>query len=438
MTQSAGQRRGFAILSLASGALGVVIAIVSAGNQFPVGLIALVLLLVAAGLAVDGLFNIGNRRLAELIIAVILAVVAIVIVVLRSWWLLIGTLVVIALFAIAIAAASRAFRVSVPLPVVAPPSAPVLIYNRRSGDGKADRLHLADEAERRGYRTIELVKGDDLRALAEGAVADGADALAMAGGDGSQAVVADVAASHDLPYACIPSGTRNHFALDLGVDRDDAVGALDSFVEGGERRVDLGVVNGQVFVNNVSLGVYGEAVQRESYRNAKAKTLLDVASQVLGPNADQPSISWHYPNGTEHESVAAVMVSNNQYRLGHIIGSGTRPSIEDGLLGVAVIADPASRPGSTRLQHLWSEWVAPTFEIDSDTDLNAGIDGEAATLTAPVRFEIRHQVLRARIARRHPGASPSADVPDGALDSVRALFRIALGQPVHVATRQAA
>ena len=82
--------------------------------------------------------------------------------------------------------------------------------------------------------------------------------------------------------------------------------------------------------------------------------------------------------------------------------------------------------------------MAPTFEIDSDTDLNAGIDGEAATLTAPVRFEIRHQVLRARIARQHPGASPSADVPDGALASVRALFRIALGQPVHVATRRAA
>ena len=88
----------------------------------------------------------------------------------------------------------------------------------------------------------------------------------MAGGDGSQALVATIAAEHDLPYACIPSGTRNHFALDLGVDREDVVGALDAFVDGGECLVDLGEVNGRVFVNNVSLGVYANAVSQDGYR----------------------------------------------------------------------------------------------------------------------------------------------------------------------------
>ena len=107
----------------------------------------------------------------------------------------------------------------------------------------------------------------------------------MAGGDGSQAIVAAVAAELDLPYACIPAGTRNHFALDLGVDRDDVVGALDAFVEGGrERRVDLAEVNGRVFVNNVSLGVYAEAVQRSGYRDAKLRTLLDTVPDALGPS----------------------------------------------------------------------------------------------------------------------------------------------------------
>ena len=95
------------------------------------------------------------------------------------------------------------------------------------------------------------------------AVDRGADALAMAGGDGSQAIVAAIAAELGLPYACVPAGTRNHFALDLGVDRDDVVGALDAFVDGGERVVDLAEVNGRVFVNNVSLGLYAEAVQHE-------------------------------------------------------------------------------------------------------------------------------------------------------------------------------
>ena len=72
----------------------------------------------------------------------------------------------------------------------------------------------------------------------------GGDALGMAGGDGSQAAVAAVAAEHDLPYVCVPAGTRNHFALDLGIDRNDVVGALDAFSDGHQRRIDLGRVNG--------------------------------------------------------------------------------------------------------------------------------------------------------------------------------------------------
>ena len=114
---------------------------------------------------------------------------------------------------------------------------------------------------------VELEAGEDLEELVRAAVERGADGLAMAGGDGSQALVAAIAAEHDLPYACIPSGTRNHFALDLGVDREDVVGALDAFVDGGERYVDLGEVNGRVFVNNVSLGVYA----RRSARTTTAR-----------------------------------------------------------------------------------------------------------------------------------------------------------------------
>src|SRR5262249_56096250 len=109
---------------------------------------------------------------------------------------------------------------------------------------------------------------------AGGAGTSGAEALAMAGGDGSQAIVASVASELDLPYACIPAGTRNHFALDLGVDRDDVVGALDAFVDGGERRVDLAEVNGRVFVNNVSLGGYAEAGQHHGHREAQLRTSL--------------------------------------------------------------------------------------------------------------------------------------------------------------------
>ena len=183
----------------------------------------------------------------------------------------------------ALAAARATLAVHVDLPSASAPRRPVLFFNPRSGGGKAERFSLAAEARARGIEPIELKPGDDLETLVREAVARGADALAMAGGDGSQAIVAAIAAELGLPYACVPAGTRNHFALDLGVDRDDVVGALDAFVDGGERTVDLAEVNGRVFVNNVSLGLYAEAVQRTGYRDAKLRTLLDTVPDVARP-----------------------------------------------------------------------------------------------------------------------------------------------------------
>ncbi len=163
----------------------------------------------------------------------------------------------------------------------------------------------------------------DLELLVRDAVARGADGLAMAGGDGSQAVVADIAAELGLPYACVPAGTRNHFALDLGVDRDDVVGALDAFVDGGERRVDLAEVNGRVFVNNVSLGLYADAVQREGYREAKLRTLLDTVPELLGPDGSGLDLRWSGPKrpgapcGGRDPGLQQPLPARTCRRLGH-------------------------------------------------------------------------------------------------------------------------
>ena len=176
----------------------------------------------------------------------------------------------------------------------------------------------------------------------------------MAGGDGSQAIVAAMAADAGLPYACIPAGTRNHFALDLGVDRDDVVGALDALVDGRERRVDLAEVNGQVFVNNVSLGLYAEAVQREGYREAKLRTISHASPTRSGPAARASTCAGPGPTGASTRSGAVILVSNNPYRLGRAIGAGTRPRLDEGELGVAVFegarereaGDEGPRPGA--------------------------------------------------------------------------------------------
>jgi diacylglycerol kinase family enzyme len=211
------------------------------------------------------------------------------------------------------------------------------------------------------------------------------------------------------------------------VDRDDVVGALDAFVNGGERRVDLAEVNGRVFVNNVSLGLYAEAVQRPGYRAAKLRTILNAVPEVLGPEGGGLDLTWRGPGGHEHRSGAAILVSNNRYRLGKAVGSGTRPRIDDGMLGITVVADPGGGP-ERLAQRPWREWAAPAFEVDSDQAVPAGIDGEAVKLDPPLRFRIRPSVLRVRIARQHPGASPSAAIPERFWDGVEKLVQIAAGR----------
>jgi diacylglycerol kinase family enzyme len=243
----------------------------------------------------------------------------------------------------------------------------------------------------------------------------------VAGGDGTQAIVAAIASERGLPYVCVPAGTRNHFALDLGVDRDDVVGALDAFTNGGERLVDLAEVNGRVFVNNVSLGVYAEAVQREGYRDAKLRTIAETMPTVLGPDGDALDLRFSGADGREQKTSAVVLVSNNPYRLGRAIASGTRPRLDAGVLGIAVLQAGAAWKGDKRVQ----QWSAPSFEVSSDGPVAAGIDGEALKLDPPLRFATRPQALRVRIAPQHPGASPSADMPESPWDAIRAVTHIA-------------
>jgi diacylglycerol kinase family enzyme len=418
MTSSLG-RRLTALLAIVLGVASVVLALVSLFEHFPRGLFVLALTVLALISGWHGLLRRGATRAISLAIAVVALGAALVLLLSRSA----GLTIAVVLTAVgAIAAARVAVTVRVRRPPAPAPLKPVLFFNPRSGDGKAERFHVADEARKRGIEPIELTFETPLEALVEAALANGADGLAMAGGDGSQAVVAAAAAKAGLPYACIPSGTRNHFALDLGVDRNDVVGALDAFVDGWEQTVDLAEVNGRVFVNNVSLGLYAQAVQSTGYRDAKLRTLLDTIPEVAGPSGHAPALRWRTPDGLTHEGGVALLVSNNPYRLGHAVGSGTRPRIDTGKLGVAVIG-PRGRTGGGLLQ-LWSE---PTIEVDGDAQLPAGIDGEAALLDPPVRFTMRPAALRVRIAPSHPGRSPSAGLPENGMVGVRTLGRIAFG-----------
>jgi diacylglycerol kinase family enzyme len=289
--------------------------------------------------------------------------------------------------------ASRFHASSIESATTHPPQRPVLFVNPRSGGGKAARARLPERARERGIDVVVLRPGDDLHALVDQAVADGADALGVAGGDGSLAAAAAAALAHELPLVCVPAGTRNHFALDVGVDRADLVGSLDALTHGVERRIDVAEVNGRLFLNNVSLGIYGDAVRRPAYRDAKARTLAQTAAQVLGPSEAAAGLEVMDDRGRSHRDPAVVLVSNNPYSFEPPRQPGTRPALDSGQLGVVVLDRPAAGLGAGRT------WTARQLEVTATAPVHAGIDGEAVELDPPLRFVIRPLALRVRLYR---------------------------------------
>jgi diacylglycerol kinase family enzyme len=278
-----------------------------------------------------------------------------------------------------------------------PPRRPALLVNPRSGAGVGPRI--AEDARRRGIAVVEFGPDRSLAALVDEAVAGGADALAVAGGDGSLATVAAAARAHDLPFVCVPAGTRNHFARDLGLDPADPSGALDALSDGIEGRIDVGEVNGRVFLNCISLGLYAEAVRRSGYRDAKVRTLLDTARAVRGPSGEVSGLDLVDDLGAHHTDPAVVIVSNNPYALSGPFSRGARPTLSGGLLGIIVIDGPGARtrpPGG--------EWSAASVRVDASARVPAGADGEAVELEPPLEFAVRPAALRVRaprLARSH-------------------------------------
>jgi diacylglycerol kinase family enzyme len=262
----------------------------------------------------------------------------------------------------------------------------------------------------------------------------------MAGGDGSQALVASVASRHGIPMVVIPAGTRNHFALDIGVDRDDVVGALDAYEDGVDLRIDLAEVNGRVFVNNCSMGLYAKVVQSEEYRDAKIQTAAETLPDLLGPDAVPLDLRFTLPSGEQATSANLVLVSNNPYQLSHLRGASTRPRLDTGVLGVVSVlvrgAIDAQKlagleaAGQVNRFSGWNEWTATDFVVDSGGPVEVGVDGEALTMDPPLRFVIRPGALT---VRRTPAAVVAGNVAPAvhvtSTQTLGALWHTALGRP---------
>ncbi|GAA3784061.1 hypothetical protein GCM10022403_018440 [Streptomyces coacervatus] len=387
MQSTSPQQRWPARASLAAAAASVLVLAVFAGLK--------TFALVGVGLAgtaitAAAIWWVLTRRRAARVPALLLAVAAPVSVLVLYAGAHLAWVVALAaaLWLLAVGAGRRALgraETTVAMPEV--PASPVrhavLITNPRSGGGKVERFGLREKA-----------------------AAEGADLLGVAGGDGTQALVAEVAASLGLPFLVIPAGTRNHFALDLGLDRDDPSKALDALTDGVELRVDLGRAGGRTFVNNVSFGAYAEVVQSPAYRDGKTRTILELLPDLLlGHKGARLTARAGQTTFTE---LQALLVSNNPYGTGDIAGLGRRARLDGGQLGaVGIDVSSAAQaagllrggraPGLTRA-------TATRVVVDADRpSIPAGVDGEALTLPVPACCELRPRALRVLVPRRRPG-----------------------------------
>jgi diacylglycerol kinase family enzyme len=300
----------------------------------------------------------------------------------------------------------------IPERAVPPPRRAFVIMNPRSGGGKVAKFGLKERAEALGAE-VALLEGPgqvDVAALARKAVADGADLLGVAGGDGTQALVAGIAAEHDLPFLVISAGTRNHFAMDLGLDRENPAACLDALTDDGvEQRIDLGVIGDRTFVNNASFGAYAEVVQSPAYRDDKRGTTLQMLPDILAGHRGA-RLTARAGNVTV-TGPQAVLVSNNPYEGGDIVGLSRRARLDAGTLGVvAVTVDSAAQAvGLLRRGRGQGVTVLTAGEVmvDADTaEVPVGIDGETVLMATPVRCAIRPRVLRVRVPKERPGTRP--------------------------------
>ena len=393
--------------------LAAVVLVLAVAGWRSLALVAFALIGVCAVLA-GGYWFLANRGVLRWLALVLVIAAPVLILVVFALHHLVWVAVVAVALMVAAALTARAALstggqdAAMPAVPAARPRHPFVIMNPRSGGGKVTKFGLKDKAEALGAE-VALLEGPgtvDVAALARQAVADGADLLGVAGGDGTQALVAGIAAEHHLPFLVISAGTRNHFALDLGLDREDPATCLDALTDGEELRVDLGIIGDRTFVNNASFGAYAEVVQSPAYRDDKRGTTLQMLPDLL--KGHQGAHLTAQAAGTTIDAPQALLVSNDPYGMGDVAGLGRRARLDAGTLGMVAIRVDSARQAvelvrrghGTGLTTLTAEQVT----VDADApQIPVGIDGETVMLPTPVRCTIQPRALRVVVPKERPG-----------------------------------
>jgi diacylglycerol kinase family enzyme len=260
----------------------------------------------------------------------------------------------------------------------------LLLINPRAGTESPTTEELRDEALARGIDAHVLEEGEDVAQLARDAEVD---ALGAAGGDGTAASVAAIAVERDVPFVVVPYGTRNHFARDLGLDRDDPLAALDAF-EGVERRVDVGRAGERCFLNNVSLGLYAALVHRREHHRRRRQALAGL--RALWLSLRQRPGAWARVDG-EPIRARVLLAANNAYELS-LFSIGERTRLDEGRLHLYA--------AKGLLPHEWEERDGERFLLEAPVErLAAAIDGEPVELETPLELAVERGALRVLLPR---------------------------------------
>jgi len=276
---------------------------------------------------------------------------------------------------------------------------------RRDSSG-ADRVRAA--FQRAGLKAIVTApERDSFVAAVRDAVASNADIVVLGGGDGTLSAGALAMVGGAKPLGVLPLGTLNHFAKDLGIPLDlDA--AVETIRAGHVMDVDVGEVNGRVFLNNSSIGLYPIAVaEREELRHrtggGKGLAMLRASADVF-TRFPLLEVTLPMEGRPTRLTTPFVFVGNNRYEMS-LLALGTRSSLQGGELSVYIPRN-GGRLGLLQLffrgllgrldqERDFHSTAVPSIEIRTRRrSLRVSLDGEVAQITSPIRFLIRPRALR--------------------------------------------
>jgi undecaprenyl-diphosphatase len=279
----------------------------------------------------------------------------------------------------------------------------IVLVNPHSGP---DETSASDIAEHFPGSTIRDLDGKDVRRQVEDAVDEGSPAfLAVAGGDGTIRCAAGVAADRGLPLLPIPAGTRNHFAKEVGIPTLDDAGLAST---GDVKVIDLGEVNGEVFVNNANIGIYPRIVRDRAVHQKRfskqTATLVATWQQVRSLHKFTVTVD----GGTSYRAWM-IFVGNGRYG-SSLVDLGAREALDDGVLDVRILrADGKLARLRVALALLVGKMEAsPMAVFDEVTEIELGfarpkvdvaLDGELLPMSTPLRFRCRPAALQVLVPR---------------------------------------